>query len=139
MYGALIFTVALLLATAYFLMGGLPLLILRHDEPLDARFVRSFFNLYYRIAFWAALGACASYAIWGRFELAAAAAGIAGITVLLRKVLLDAMQRLGAQIETSSEGAIRRFRRIHAATLLVNVALLIMIVWVLYRLALQLK
>ena len=65
MYGAFIFTVALLVFTAYFLLGGLPLLVLKHDVPLDARFVRAFFNVYYKVAFWAALGAAASYALWG--------------------------------------------------------------------------
>ena len=35
---ALIFTVALLVTTAYFLMGSVPLLILKHDTVLDARF-----------------------------------------------------------------------------------------------------
>ena len=138
MYAALVFTVALLVATAYFLMGGLPLLILKHDEPLDARFVRAFFNVYYRVAFWAALGACVSYLVWGRFAFAAAAAGFAGLIVLLRAWLLAAMQRLGSQIETSAGGAIRNFRRVHAMALLVNLGLLVLIVWGLARLSLQL-
>ena len=33
-FAALGFTVALLVTTAYFLMGGLPLLILKHDTPV---------------------------------------------------------------------------------------------------------
>ena len=33
MYGALFFTVVLLVIIAYFLMGGLPLLVLKHDVP----------------------------------------------------------------------------------------------------------
>ena len=53
LYASFFFTVALLVTTAYFLMGGLPLLTLKHDTPLDARFVRGFFNVYYRAAFWA--------------------------------------------------------------------------------------
>ncbi len=44
LYPALVFTVALLVTTAYFLLGGLPLLVLDHDKPLDARFIRGFFN-----------------------------------------------------------------------------------------------
>ena len=63
-YGALVFTVALLAISAYFLIGGLPLLILKHDVPLDARFVRRFFEVYYLAAFWAAAGASVSYALW---------------------------------------------------------------------------
>ena len=56
LYASFFFTVALLVTTAYFLMGGLPLLTLKHDTPLDARFVRGFFDVYYRAAFWASLG-----------------------------------------------------------------------------------
>ena len=41
---ALIATVALFATTAYFLFGSVPLLVLRHDTPMDARFVRGFFN-----------------------------------------------------------------------------------------------
>ena len=33
MYGALLFTVVLLVIIAYFLTGGLPLLVLKHDVP----------------------------------------------------------------------------------------------------------
>ena len=50
MFIALCFTVALLVTTAYFIMGSIPLLVLKHDTPLDASFVRGFFNLYYRAA-----------------------------------------------------------------------------------------
>jgi hypothetical protein len=35
-YPALFFSVVLLVTTAYFLMGGLPLLILKHDTSIDA-------------------------------------------------------------------------------------------------------
>ena len=65
-YAALFFTVLLLVTTAYFLMGGLPLLILKHDTPVDAGFIRGFFDVYYKAAFFAASGACLSYALWGR-------------------------------------------------------------------------
>lgn len=40
LYAALFFTVALLVTTTYFIMGGLPLLILDHSTPLDGRFVK---------------------------------------------------------------------------------------------------
>lgn len=63
MYGALFFTVVLPVIIAYFLMGGLPLLVLKHDVPLDARFIRSFVNAYDRLSFWASPGAAVSYAI----------------------------------------------------------------------------
>ena len=40
-------TVALLVWMGFFMMGSLPLMILKHDTPMDARFVRGLFNLYY--------------------------------------------------------------------------------------------
>lgn len=128
-YGAFFFTVALLFFTAYFLLGGLPLLILKHDVPLDARFIRAFFNVYYRVAFWAALGAAASYAAWGRFAFAAGALAVAAIVASLRKYFLRAMEAVGARIDSSDTEPIRRFRRMHGAALLINVALLVVFVW----------
>ena len=47
---ALFFTVAMLMVTAYFFLGSVPLLVLKHDNPVDAKFVRAFYNMYYRIA-----------------------------------------------------------------------------------------
>ena len=128
-YGAFFFTVALLFFTAYFLLGGLPLLILKHDVPLDAKFVRAFFNVYYRVAFWAALGAAASYALWGRIVFAAGALALAVAVMLMRKYLMSAMHEIGSQIEGDNEEPIRRFRRIHGAALLINLALLVLLVW----------
>lgn len=135
-YGVIVFTVALLVTTAYFLLGGLPLLILKHDVSLDARFIRSFFNLYYRCAFWAAVGATLSYALWGRYAFAAGAAAIALVAVLLRARLVPAMQLLSAQIEASHEGAVQRFRKIHRAVLIVNLVQLIVLVWSITKLTL---
>jgi hypothetical protein len=134
-YPAFVFTVVMLFTTAYFLMGGLPLLVLKHDVPLDARFVRSFFNLYYRAAFWAAVGACASFGLWGRLPFAAGAAALAGVAVLLRKQLVPAMERLGLRIEANDSEAIRSFRRVHGAALLVNVLQLVVLVWGLLQLS----
>ncbi|HEX7889090.1 MAG TPA: hypothetical protein VF522_07005 [Ramlibacter sp.] len=130
-YGAFFFTVALLVTTTYFLLGGLPLLVLKHDVALDARFIRGFFNVYYMAAFWTAVGACASYALWGRFAFAAGAAAIAVVVTLLRKHLLPVMQQLGTEIEANDGGggAIQRFRRLHAMALLINFAQLVVLVW----------
>ena len=128
-YGALFFTVALLVTTAYFLLGGLPLLILKHEEALDARFIRGFFGAYCKAAFWCSLGASVSYAFWGRFRFAIGAAAIAAVAMLLRRYLLPVMQQLGAQIEANNDGALQRFRRMHSAALLVNLAQLAVLVW----------
>ena len=52
-----LFTVAMLCVSVYFLLGSLPLLILKHDTPVDGNFIRSFFNLYYRVAAFVATAA----------------------------------------------------------------------------------
>lgn len=54
---------------------------------------------------------------------------LAAIAVLLRRYLLPAMQQLGTQIEANAQGAIQRFRRVHAIALLVNLAQLVLLVW----------
>ena len=124
-YGAFLFTVALLVATAYFLMGGLPLLILKHDVSLDARFIRGFFNLYYRLAVAFSLLACLSYAAWGKPVFATGAAAIAAMSWTLRKVLLRIMEQLGSQIEMGDIAAVARFRRVHGLALLINLVQLV--------------
>lgn len=129
LYPSLFFTVLLLLTTAYFLLGGLPLLTLKHDTPMDARFVHGFFRLYYKALFFAALGAAASFALWGRpwFALGAVAVGL--LAVALRKSLIPAMQRLDAQIQSRDETAVQRFRKVHVLALACNLAQLIVLVW----------
>ena len=128
-YPALFFTVAMLVTTAYFLMGGLPLLILKHDTPMDAKFVRGFFNVYYKAAIATALGACASYALWGRFAFAFGAAGYALVALGLRKKLLPAMQHFGARIEDQDTQALQGFRKTHSLALSVNFVQLVVLVW----------
>lgn len=128
-YPAFVFTVVLLVTTTYFLLGGLPLLVLEHDAPLDASFIRSFFDLYYKAALWASLGAAVSYALWGRLLLALGAAALAGVAVYLRRQLLPAMQQLGTEIEANAEGAIQRFRKVHGTALLINLGQLVLVVF----------
>jgi len=138
-YPALLFTVALLVTTAYFLMGGLPLLVLDHDTALDARFVRGFFNLYYKAAFATAVGAAVSYGCLGQFGFALGAAALALVAVLLRRPLISTMDRLGAQIQVSTPQAVQRFRRLHGMALLVNLVQLVLLVWALTRLSLSVQ
>lgn len=128
-YAALFFTVALLVTTAYFLMGGLPLLILAHDTPVDQKFIRRFFDLYYKAAMLAACGAALSYALWGRLLFALGAAAMAGAALLLRQRLLPAMADIAARIQAKDQAAISAFRRAHSAALLVNLAQLVLLVW----------
>lgn len=141
-YPALFFTVAMLVTNAYFLMGGLPLLVLQHDTALDARFVRGFFSVYYKAAVVTAVGACASFALWGRFGFALGAAALVLVAVLLRRSLLPAMRDLPGQTGQQSQPrgpddpAIRSFRRVHVTALALNLAQLVVVVWGITQLSL---
>jgi len=128
-FAALFFTVALMVTTAYFLMGGLPLLILKHDTPLDARFVRGFFDVYYKAAFVTATGASISYAWSSRPGFALGNAGVALMVVLLRAKLIAAMAQLGDKIQQGELQAIKRFRKVHSTALAMNLAQLVALVW----------
>ncbi len=136
---ALVFTVVLLVITAYFLMGSVPLLVLKHDTPMDSRFVRGFFNTYYLAATFAAGATAVSYAFAGRLIFAAGAAALALLATVLRRTVLPKMDSLRARIQGSETEAIPVFRRVHVTAILVNVAQLVLIVWSLIALSMQLK
>lgn len=120
-YPSVLFTVVLLFATAYFVMGGLPLLILSHDTPRDARFVGRFFDVYYACTFWPATGASISYALWGHATPATSAAAVAISAMLLKRRLGPVMAQVARQIEANQPNAIARYRKLNSATLAVNV------------------
>lgn len=125
---ALIFTVALLVTTAYFIMGSIPLLILKHDTPLDARFVRGFFDLYYKAAFATALATAVSFALAARPAYALGAAALAAIAMVLRRHIIPKMEQLGTQIQSNDMDAIPGFRKTHATAIVVNIVQLGVIV-----------
>ncbi|MEN9416757.1 MAG: hypothetical protein RI988_377 [Pseudomonadota bacterium] len=135
-YPALVFTVALLVITAYFLLGGLPLLVLQHDTPLDGRFIGRFFEVYYQVALYSAAGACLSYAAWGRLPFALGAAAIGAAVLALRRRVVPAMATLGQRIASSDATAVRDFRRVHAGALAMNLTQLVVLVWALMQLQL---
>lgn len=136
---ALFFTMVLLLITAYFLMGSVPLLILKHDTPLDARFVRGFFNIYYVAATFAASATALSYAFAGRWVFAAGAAALTMLAVGLRRTVIPTMDSLRDQMLVDGTHAIPGFRRMHVLAILVNLAQAVLIVWSLITLSMQLR
>ena len=134
---ALFFTVALLVTHAYFLLGSVPLLILKHDTPMDARFVRGFFNTYYLAAMYTASATAVSLALSGRLALAAGAATLALLAAILRRTIIPKMDSLRAQMPASETNTIPEFRRMHVAAILANLAQLVLIVWSLIATSLQ--
>ena len=133
---ALFFTVALLVTTAYFILGSIPLLVLKHDTPLDARFVRGFFNTYYIGAIITAGATSISYAFAGHPALAAGAAALALLALLLRRSIIPRMDALGAEIQSSNTDAIPGFRKTHVTAIAINIVQLACIVWSLIALRL---
>ena len=134
---ALFFTVILLVITAYFLMGSVPLLILKHDTPMDGNFVRAFFDIYYRVAMFSAGATALSYGLAGRFVFAAGAAVLTLLAVLLRRQVIPRMDAMRAQMQVGGTDAIPGFRRLHVTAILVNLAQLVLIVWGLITLSMQ--
>ena len=135
-----LFTVAMLCISAYFLLGSVPLLILKHDTPVDGRFIRSFFNLYYRVAAFVAGAATLTYAFSGRPWFAVGAAVIAVLSVVLRRTVIakmDALQQhIQNQIQTTNFEAIPEFRKIHFRAILISFVQLVVVVWSLFSLKL---
>ena len=125
---ALFFTVAMLAVTAYFLLGSVPLLILKHDNPVDSSFIRSFYLTYYKIALVTAVGATAAYALASRPVFAAGAAAIVVLTWVLRGKFIPRMDQLGSQIQAKDMIAIPEFRKIHKSAIAINLAQLMAIV-----------
>jgi hypothetical protein len=128
-FGSFFFTIVLLGATFYFLLGGLPLLVLKHDTPLDARFIRSFFGLNYTVLFFASLGAIICYAFWGRPAFALGALAIAILATVIRKSLIQIMLRLDDLIQANDCRAVDNFRRVHGLLLFLNFFLLMILLW----------
>ena len=136
---AMFFTVALLVVTAYFLLGSVPLLTLQHDTPLDSNFIRNFFNLYYQAAIITASATAVSYVLAGRLAFAAGAAALALLAFILRRKVIPQMDLLREQIQISGTQAIPGFRRIHLVAILINLAQLVFIVWSLISISIQMK
>ncbi len=131
-----LFTVAMLSVSVYFLLGSVPLLILKHDTPMDGTFIRSFFNLYYRVAAFVAGAATLTYAFSGRPWFAIGAAVIAVLSVVLRRTVIAKMDALRAQIQTTNFEAIPEFRKIHVRAVLISLVQVIVVVWSLFSLKL---
>lgn len=122
---AMFSTVVLLVWMGFFMLGSLPLLVLKHDTPLDSRFIRGLFNVYYlAVIITAAIGA-ASFALAGRsgFALAFGAIGLIGLAS--RRMFIALMDALRGTMTATDHLAIKRFRRLHIGGMLANVVQLV--------------
>lgn len=126
---AVLSTVALLCVTAYFLFGSVPLLILKHDTPLDSNFIRSFFNVYYLVAIFVGTAATLSYAFSNRPWFAVGAAAIAILSTYLRRTVIAKMDAIKAQIHTNNIEAIPEFRKMHITAIVISLIQLAAVLW----------
>lgn len=121
---ALISSVVLLVWMGFFMMGSLPLLILKHDTPVDSRFIRGLFNVYYVALISTATVGALGGALAGRAAIALAFACVVGIGFAGRRWLVARMDLVRSTMTADDSSAIAQFRRLHIAGMLANVALL---------------
>jgi hypothetical protein len=127
--------VVLLFPMGVFMLATPPLLVLKHDTPTDARFIRGLFNYYYMaVIAIAAIGAAGCVAI-GRSTVAVAMGALIAFVFALRYWMLSSMDKVRGEMTRGEALAVPRFRRLHIAGMVVNVVQLGFVAWGLTRLA----
>ncbi|VTU41262.1 hypothetical protein H4CHR_05997 [Variovorax sp. PBS-H4] len=114
--------VILLVWMGFFMFGSLPLMILKHDTSLDARFIRGLFDVYYKAVMVTAGAGALAHAAAGRPVIAFGMAGVALIAFISRRGILSRMDRLRDAMTATDTGRIRQFRRLHVWGMVLNVA-----------------
>ncbi len=109
---ALVSYVALLGWMAYFIVGGLPLLILKHEHHVDARFVRGFFDVHYLVLVSIAMIGALSSALSERILMALAIGAIGLIGFTARHLLLARMDQLRSSMTALDAMAKKQFRKL---------------------------
>ena len=133
---ALIATVGLLITMGFFMLGSLPLLVLKHDTPLDARFIRGLFHYYYRALTVTATVATAGYGFAGKPVFSLGMCAILALSLLMHRAVVSRMDRVRGEMTATDKLAIARFRRLHIGGMLFNVVQLGTVAWGLTFLAL---
>ena len=112
--------VLLLVWMGFFMLGSLPLMVLKHDTPLDARFIRGLFDVYYKAVMVAAAAGTLAHALAGRPATSAALALVGTIAFASRSLILSRMDRLRMTMSATDSEGIRRFRRLHVLGMVLN-------------------
>jgi len=119
--------VLLLVWMGFFMLGSLPLMILKHDTPLDARFIRGLFDVYYKAVIVVAAAGTLADALASRPALTVGMAAIGAVAFWSRRVILSRMDSLRATMTETDLVGIRQFRRLHVTGMVLNVVQLIAI------------
>ena len=117
-----------------FTLASPPLLVLKHDTPADAKFIRNLFNVYYVVLMALATLAAAACAYLERTGLAYAMGGLVVFVFSVRLLFISNMDRLRGVMLGGDSGAVRKFRRLHIAGILLNVLQLGTVAWGMTRL-----
>ena len=127
--------VALIFPMVFFTFASPPLLILKHDTPQDARFVRGLFNYYYTVVVIAAsVGAVGQMAV-GRVAAGLAMGGVAAFVFAVRRWVVPRMDALRERIAGGDASAIPSFRRLHITGILLNLVQVGVVAWGMAKLA----
>jgi hypothetical protein len=122
---ALVSTVLLLMSLGFSVLGSTPLLILKHDVPMDSRVIRQVFHYCYRLVTVVAVVASAAYAFAGRPVLCVAIAGVAVVAIAMHHWLLSRMDSLRTTMHDGDAAALARFRQLHITGIAVNATQLV--------------
>ena len=122
-------TALLLVWMYYFVVGGAPLLFLKHSVPNDSRMVRGFFDVHYRVAMGLSSVGAASFAIAERLPLAIEMAFILTFAFVARRTILPRLDRLRSFVTAGDAVSIKAFRRVQLAGFMANILLLAIFTW----------
>ena len=117
--------VLLLVWMGFFMLGSLPLMILKHDTPMDARFIRGLFDVYYKAVIVVASAGTLAHAFARRPAMTAVMVAIGAVAFCSRRMILSRMDRLRLTMTATDAAGIRQFRRLHVVGMVLNVVQLL--------------
>jgi hypothetical protein len=126
--------VVLLFPMIVFTFASPPLLVLKHDTPVDGRFIRNLFNTYYIVVITIAALDAAGFALRGQGAVALAMGGLIVFVFGVRRLVIPNMDKLRGAITRGESMAVPRFRRLHIAGIVLNVVQFGTVAWGMTRL-----
>ena len=130
---SLVSTAALMVWMYYFIVGGGPLLLVRHRIPSDFRMIRGFFDVHYRVSMAISSLGAASFALAERNGLSIAMACVAVFGFTARRAILPRMDRLRDSVTTADAPSIKAFRRVQITGFVLNILVLVALTWTVSR------
>ncbi len=129
--GATLLVALVLGGMVFFAAMFTPLIFMRLPAETASSFIREIFPVYYRVM--AALSIVAALPIWYRAE-AVAMAAVGGVFIAVWQLMLPAINRARDGRDAGDGAAARRFATLHRASVLINLAQMIVVLAVFLRL-----